>query len=150
MATDTIHSETYAKPATRYPCLCAAARKTGRVLTQKYDRYLKPSGLKVTQFSMLANISRNPGISVSELAKLLLMDQTTVTRNLRVLEKSRYIQFLPEETDQRIKRIQVTEIGKSKMDVARPLWDKAQAEMEQLLGIDCIDELLAGFKKIAG
>jgi len=105
----------------RYPCLCTVIRKVGRILTKQYDHYLKPSGLKITQFSMLANIARNPGITMSELAKLLLMDQTTVTRNLRVLEESGYIHQEPEVTDRRTKRIQVADIGMSKMEEAEEL-----------------------------
>lgn len=132
----------------QYPCLCAVIRKTGRVLTRKYDRYLKASGLKVTQFSMLANIARNPGITVSELAKTLFMDQTTVTRNLRVLEKSGYVHLEAEATDYRIKRILVSDIGMAKMDEARPLWEKAQLEMDRLLGRERIDELLRSLNKI--
>jgi DNA-binding MarR family transcriptional regulator len=75
----------------QYPCLCALIRKAGRILTKHYDQYLKPSGLKTTQYSMLANIAGNQGITVTELANLLLMDQSTITRNLRVLRKLDYI-----------------------------------------------------------
>jgi MarR family transcriptional regulator, organic hydroperoxide resistance regulator len=134
----------------RYPCLCAAIRKAGRVLTRKYDRYLKASGLKITQFSMLANIARNPGITVSELAKKLFMDQTTVTRNLRVLEKSGYVRLEAEATDYRIKRILVSHMGMAKMDEARPLWEKAQLEMDRVLGRKNIDGLLGSLNKIKG
>ncbi len=131
-----------------YPCLCAVTRKAGRIITKKYDEYLKPCGLKITQLSMLARISGNPGIAISELGKLLAMDQTTVSRNLQVLEKEGYIRLYPEPEDQRIKRIQLTETGLSKMREARPLWDKAQLEMEQVLGRGTIEELLRTFKKI--
>ena len=134
----------------QYPCFCAAFRKAGRILTRKYDRYLKPSGLKVTQYSMLANIARNPGITVSELADKLFMDQTTVTRNLQVLEKSGYINMETEAGDYRIKKIRISDIGKSKMKEAEPFWEKAQLEMEAILGSDSIAGLLSTFKKIAG
>ena len=150
MAANTTKTENHPMETSRYPCLCAMIRKAGRILTRQYDHYLKPSGLKITQFSMLANIDRNPGITVSELAKLLLMDQTTVTRNLRVLEKSGYIHMEPEVTDHRTKRIQVADLGMSKMDEARPLWEKAQLEMERILGRDSIEGLLGSFRKIAG
>lgn len=132
------------------PCLCAVVRKTGRVLTRKYDRHLRPSGLKVTQYSMLANIIRNPGIAVSELARVLFMDQTTVTRNLRVLEKSGYVHLEAEETDYRVKRILVSDVGMTKMNEARPLWEKAQKEMSRVLGRKRIDMLLGSLEKITG
>lgn len=150
MATDTAKSENHPVETSRYPCLCAVIRKAGRILTRQYDKYLKPSGLKITQFSMLANIAGNPAITVSELAKLLFMDQTTVSRNLRVLEKSGYIHLEPEVTDRRIKRIQIADIGKSKMNEARPLWEKAQLDMERVLGRPSIEGLLGSFKKMAG
>jgi len=134
----------------RYPCLCAVVRKTGRILTRKYDQYLKPSGLKVTQLSMLARIAKNSAITVSELAKLLVMDQTTVSRNLQVLEKSGYIYLEPDPADQRTRRIQITEKGISKMNEATPLWEKAQQEMERVLGRVSIEELLSTFKRITG
>jgi MarR family transcriptional regulator, organic hydroperoxide resistance regulator len=134
----------------QYPCLCAVIRKTGRVLTRKYDDYLKASGVKVTQFSMLANIARNPGITVSGLAKMLFMDQTTVTRNLRVLEKSGYIHIGTEAIDYRIKRILVSDIGTAKLDEARPLWEKAQLDMDRVLGRKSIGRLLKSLSKITG
>jgi len=124
--------------------------KAGRILTRRYDRHLKPSGLKVTQYSMLANIARNPGITVSELAKLLFMDQTTVTRNLQVLEKSGYVNMETGMGDYRVKKIRASDIGESKMKEARPFWEKAQLEMEAILGNDNITGLLSTFKKIAG
>jgi DNA-binding MarR family transcriptional regulator len=128
--------------------LCALIRKAGRIVTRNYDKYLKPSGLKITQLSMLANIARNPAITVSELAELLLMDQTTVSRNLRVLEKSGYIHLGEEVTDHRIKRIQMTDFGHARMKEAIPLWDKAQSDMEQVLGRENIEMLMKTFKKL--
>lgn len=132
-----------------FPCVCAATRRAGRILTRRYDAILKPAGLKITQFSMLANIGRNTGISVSRLAALLLMDQTTVTRNLGVLEKAGYIRLLQEEADRRTKRIELTEAGRKKMEQARPYWLAAQREIEDDLGLQRITELLETFAKLA-
>lgn len=149
MATDEEKPENPLVESPQYPCLCAVTRKAGRILTRQYDEYLKPSGLKTTQFSMLANIARNPAITVSELAKLLAMDQTTVSRNLRVLEKSGYISMEPEKADRRIRRIEIAEPGVAKMIEARPLWEKAQMETERVLGRESIETLLSIFKKVA-
>lgn len=135
-------------PNSQYPCLCALLRKAGRIATRNYDNALKPSGLKVTQFSMLANIARNPAITVSELAGLLSMDQTTVSRNLRVLEKSGYIRLEGEDTDHRIKRILVSELGRAKMNEAMPLWEQAQREMQKILGTENIDGMIKSARKL--
>ncbi len=133
----------------RYPCVCSAIRKAGRVVTRQYDAHLKSSGLKVTQYSMLANVSRNPGITVSGLAELLFMDQTTVTRDLRVLEKMGYVRLEPGVKDRRIKRIQVTDAGMVKMNEARPLWEEAQREIEHSLGKSGIEGVLDWARKLA-
>lgn len=132
----------------RYPCLCALIRKAGRIATRNYDNILKPCGLKITQFSLLANIARNPAATVSDLAELLSMDQTTVSRNLRVLEKSGYIRLEGEMTDHRIKRIQISDLGVSKMNEARPLWEQAQLEMQRLLGRENIEVIMKSVKKL--
>lgn len=131
-----------------YPCLCALIRKAGRVVTSKYDKYLKPCGLKVTQLSMLAKIAKSPNITVSELAQSLRMDQTTVSRNLQVLEKSGYIHFEDETTDHRIKKIQIVALGVSKMNEAVPLWEKAQMDMERVLGDADIKMMMEILRKL--
>jgi MarR family transcriptional regulator, organic hydroperoxide resistance regulator len=135
-------------PNLQYPCLCALIRKAGRIATRNYDKFLKPSGLKVTQLSMLGNIVRNPGIAVSELGELLSMDQTTVSRNLRVLEKLGYIRIEGEMADQRLKKIQISELGVSKRNEALPLWEQAQLEMERVLGRENIEVMMKSFKKL--
>jgi MarR family transcriptional regulator, organic hydroperoxide resistance regulator len=132
----------------QYPCLCFLIRKAGRIATRSYDNVLKPCRLKVTQFGMLANIARHPATTVSELAELLSMDQTTVSRNLRVLEKSGYIRLERERTDHRIKRIQISDLGVSKMNEARPLWEQAQLEMQRVLGGENIDVMIKSVKKL--
>jgi MarR family transcriptional regulator, organic hydroperoxide resistance regulator len=132
----------------QYPCFCALIRKAGRIATRNYDNILKPCRLKVTQFGMLANIARNPATTVSDLAELLSMDQTTVSRNLRVLGKFGYIRFKGEITDHRIRRIQISDLGVSKMNEARPLWEQAQLEMERVLGRKNIDVMIKSVKKL--
>ncbi|MEJ2154114.1 MAG: MarR family transcriptional regulator [Desulfobacteraceae bacterium] len=118
------------------------------MLTRRYNWYLKPSGLSVSQYCMLANIHRNPGVSVTELAHLMSMDQTTVTRNLHGLENSDYIHLRSESSDQRIKKIQLTTQGTAKVAAARPLWEKAQREIEAVLDGKMIESLMDGLKKI--
>lgn len=115
------------------PCLCIALRKATRVITRQYDEYLKPSGLRITQYSMLANISRNPGITISELAKLMIMDQTTVTRNVQLLIQQGYLSAR-EGDDRRVRSIHLSDLGKRTFEKAHPLWLKAQQKAERDLG----------------
>ena len=125
-----------------YPCLCSAVRKASRIITRNYDECLKSTGLRITQYTMLAKIARNPHVAVSELASLLIMDQTTVTRNLGVLTKHGYVQLTPDPSDGRLKRISLTESGSAKVDQAQPLWARAQQQMDQVLGPRRINDLL--------
>ena len=116
------------------PCLCAALRKATRVVTKQYDKYLQPSGLKITQYSLLANARRNPGVTVSELANIMVMEQTTMTRNLKVLEKQGYLEIRESGQDKRAKAIYVSETGRKKFLQARPCWEEAQKRLERNLG----------------
>jgi len=120
------------------------------VLTRRYDAHLKPSGLKVTQYSMMANIARNPGLTVSALAKLLVMDQTTVSRNLGVLEKAGYVCTKQETDDQRIRQVHLSDLGRTRLEQARPLWNQAQMEMEEALGREGLANLLEYFRQLIG
>lgn len=131
------------------PCLCAALRKAARVVTKQYDEHLRQSGLRITQYSILANILRNPGISVSELARVMVMDQTTVTRNLQILKKQNYVFTRENADDQRVKSVCISELGRQVFERARPLWIEAQKEVEQDLGALGFDIFIQSLKMIA-
>lgn len=72
--------------------------------------------------------------SVVHLAELLLMDQSTVTRNIEILRKNSYITSTPSEYDARIKVISITPLGEKKLEEAMPLWEQAQLEIKAKLG----------------
>ena len=80
------------------PCTCAHLRRTARRLTQAYDKALRPSGLRLTQYSVIANVVRANGLSVTDLAARLSMDRTTLTRNLRPLEAAGFIRIEPSKS----------------------------------------------------
>ena len=130
------------------PCICAALRKASRAVTKKYDEYLKPSGLRITQYSMLANIQRNQGITITELGNIMVMDQTTVTRNLQLLEKLGYISIAVTSEDQRVKSIRISKQGQQKFKAAEPLWNEAQQEMQREVGQLGFDVLLKSLNTI--
>ena len=132
------------------PCLCAILRKATRVITKRYDAFLSPSGLKITQYSMLMNITRNPGITTTELAKVMLMDQTTVTRNLKLLEKNAWISFQEEGKDLRTKQIHLSQAGQQMIERAKPLWEKAQREIKNELGDLGFDVIIRSLNSVIG
>ncbi len=128
--------KTITPPAVELPCLCALLRKAGRVATRRYDAALKSTGLRITQFSLLMNIRRNPQISISALSDLMRMDQTTITRNLKVLEKKTLIRIFPAPDDQRIRKIQMTREGQKLVKQTMPSWRFAQEKMVDSIGSD--------------
>ena len=121
-------------------CICFNLRKAARAVTQEYDAALQPSGLKATQFSLLAMAERlGPG-PMARLAEELVMDRTTLTRNLRPLEKQGLIRIQPGE-DRRARLVEVTPAGRDALARALPLWQRTQARMREGLGLGT-DDLL--------
>ncbi len=115
-------------------CACANLRRTTRLVTQAYDAALKPAGLRATQFTALAALANNPEIRQSELAELLGMDGTTLTRNLKILLKAGWIKIGRAE-DQRIRLVSITEDGQQVLERAIPLWREIQTRFVSGLGV---------------
>ena len=99
-------------------CTCMRLRKASRRVSQIYDRSLEPLGLTVTQFGLLGNLDRLDGISIGDLAGRLVMDPTTLTRNLRPLERQGFVVFAPDPNDRRSRCLHLTAAGRE--PTARP------------------------------
>src|SRR6266704_496256 len=110
------------------PCVCSTLRMVSRALTQLYDDVLRPSGLRVTQFSILATIARLGEANLRQLEYMLAIDQTTLTRSLNLLERDRVIERVAHH-DARIKSMKLSSKGRRALDAARPLWARAQTNM---------------------
>ena len=106
-------------------CACGSLRRASRLITQIYDNFLQPSGLKITQFIMLMSVKILGPITITKLAQKLLMDRTTCTRNLKNLQKKNLINFEQSE-DRRMKKIVLTDQGNEIIEQSIPLWEKAQ------------------------
>ena len=132
-----------------FQCTCFNLRKATRNLTQYYDTALQPVGLRSTQFSLLANIAADEGVSISLLAEKMIMDRTTLTRNLRPLEKSEYV-VMGHGVDRRMRTIALTAKGQAKLEEALPYWQEAQAFIVDHLGADRTERLLLDMKVIEG
>ena len=115
------------------PCVCNTLRMASRAVTQLYDDVLRPSGLRVTQFSILAMIARMGEANLRQLEDTLAMDQTTLTRSLSLLERDGVIGRVP-HPDGRIKAMRLTSKGRRALAAARPLWAHAQDTVLRELG----------------
>ena len=114
-------------------CVCNTLRMVSRAVTQLYDDVLRPSGLRITQFSILATIARMGASNLRQLEDTLAIDQTTLTRSLNLLERDRVIKRVP-HSDGRIKALRLTSKGRRALETARPLWARAQDKVLRELG----------------
>ena len=132
-------------------CACFNARRTARLVTQHYDRALKPSGIPATQFSLLAmlgGIAGDQGVPLTSLASSLGMDRTTLTRNLSLVERKGWIETLPGE-DRRERLVRLTATGRDKLNETMPYWQQAQQEIVALLGTNSVNNFLELTRKLA-
>ena len=114
-------------------CACFSVRKTARVLTQEYDQSITPSGLKTTQFSALAVIHRLGPIMITDLAKAMEIERTSLTRNLKLIERDGLIKSRSGE-DARSRIVEITGAGQEKLDEAQVLWKIVQSRVVEKFG----------------
>jgi DNA-binding MarR family transcriptional regulator len=135
------NSTTSAKAVVRLPCACANLRRAGRVVTNYYDAMLRPSGLHVSQFTLLQALNIAPEITQKQLAKLLEIDSTTLTRTLAPLREKGWLQSVA-GADRRELRLSLTAAGKREYKRALPYWQSAQKGLEQALGKEAWNRLI--------
>ena len=109
----------YASPV----CVCMQLRKAGRVVTQIYDRCLRPVGIRGTQFALLKRIA------------------CMATRNIGLLERAGFVAVGVHPDDARKKVVELTPEGQAKLEEAFPLWEEAQREIREYLGDDRLGHL---------
>ncbi len=116
-------------------CICFKVRKTARLISQSYDRALKPHGLNTNQFSILALIGATPEPqSLTDTARVLGMDRTTLTRNLRLLDKAGLTKTLVDAQDARTRRLALTDKGWAVLAAALPSWRGVQGQTLAAMG----------------
>ena len=114
-------------------CMGMRVRRAARVVGNYYDLHLKSVGLKGTQFTLLNAIFLNPSITITQLADLLLLNRTTLNRNLKPLERQGLVRTSPGK-DQRTRVLKLTKEGRSILLRALPLWVEAQSGVVETLG----------------
>jgi len=115
-------------------CYCQALRQAARRATAFYDAALAPVGLRVSQFGVLGRLHRYGPRSIQALAAELVMDRTTLGRNIRPLERDGLLCAIADPADRRSRLLSVTPRGAELVAAARPAWMTAQAEFEARYG----------------
>jgi DNA-binding MarR family transcriptional regulator len=112
-------------------CACQKVRIAARAVTRAYDEALRPVGLRSTQFTVLVAASVAAGIPLNQLATMLGLERTTLTRSLDGIEKGL---IRVESVDGRTRNVVLTQRGKDRLDLALPLWNQAQQNLRTRLG----------------
>jgi DNA-binding MarR family transcriptional regulator len=115
-------------------CNCLAVRQAARHITQFYDQVLAPSGLRATQFAILSRLRRRGPMPINALAALLVMDRTTLGRNILPLERDGLIEVAPSQADRRRHELRLTEAGIARHRAAVEHWEAAQQRFDKVFG----------------
>ena len=118
----------------RDSCVCLHAQRAARALARRYDRALRPAGLTSGQFSLLMSLNRPEPPPIGSVAALLAMDRTTLTANLKPLERRGLLAVEPDPEDRRTRRLRLTPEGRAALAAALPYWCAEQAETARRLG----------------
>lgn len=117
-------------------CLCLTTRRAARNLTAIYEDELARCGVTPSQFGLLSVLSARPGLSQQHLASAAGLDQTTLSRNLRLLISSGWVTGSRSKTDRRETLYSVTHAGTLRQREAKKIWEQVQKRMKQRLGAD--------------
>lgn len=111
-------------------CLCLHVQRAARALARRFDEALRPMELTHGQFSLLMSINRPEPPSIGSVATLLAMDRTTLTANLKPLERRGLVKVSVDKEDKRSRRLAITAAGRGLLRKAYPLWKKTHVEIE--------------------
>lgn len=117
----------------RDSCLCLHLQRAARVLARRYDEALRPAGLTSGQFSLLMSLNRPEPPRMGAVSALLAMDRTTLTANLKPLERRGLLTVTADPADRRSRLLALTPSGHAALAAAMPLWRATQADIERRL-----------------
>ncbi|MBU0725300.1 MAG: MarR family transcriptional regulator [Alphaproteobacteria bacterium] len=127
----------------RDTCLCLHVQRAARALARQFDELLRPVGLTNGQFSLMMSLNRPEPAKIGQLSTLLAMDRTTLTANLKPLERRGLVQILVDPADKRSRRLVLTPEGHALLAEALPIWKQAHADLDARLGAGAPDRLRA-------
>jgi DNA-binding MarR family transcriptional regulator len=130
-------------------CLCLAAQRAARSLARRFDEALKPVGITSGQFSLLMSLNRPEPPTIGSVANLLAMDRTTLTANLKPLQRRGMIELVADAKDRRSRRIRLMDAGAAALSAAMPIWIGTHADIDAAVGGDQVATLRSGLHAVA-
>ena len=129
-------------------CLCLHVQRTARALARRFDDALRPVGLTQGQFSLLTSLNRPDPPTISSVSALLVLDRTTLTANLKPLERRGFVKVKVDSEDKRSRRLILTPAGRAVLAAAAPIWKRAHAQAERLLTRSSPDILRVSLREL--
>lgn len=133
----------------RDTCLCLHLQRAARAVARRFDAALRPLGLTNGQFSLLMSLNRPEPPSIGSVSALLAMDRTTLTANLKPLERRGLVKVTVHDADKRSRRLTLTPAGRALLVVAVPVWKRTHAAIERLLPRSDPDDLRADLRALS-
>lgn len=114
-------------------CLCFGVHRAARALARRFDEAFAPLGISHGQYSLMVSLNRADPPRLGEAAAFLAMDRTTLTANLKPLERMGYVKIVPDKDDRRSRRLILTTAGRRILTAAVPIWRATHDEVDALL-----------------
>jgi len=133
----------------RDACLCLHLQRAARAVARRFDAVLRPLGLTNGQFSLLMSLNRPDPASIGQVSALLAMDRTTLTANLKPLERRGLVAVITDAADKRSRRLVLLPAGQALLVAAVPIWRQTHAELERLLAGTAPNRLRANLQALS-
>ncbi|MGC2201855.1 MAG: MarR family winged helix-turn-helix transcriptional regulator [Stellaceae bacterium] len=130
-------------------CLCLHLQRAARAVARRFDTALRPLGLTSGQFSLLISLNRPEPASIGSVSALLAMDRTTLTANLKPLQRRGLVKVTTDDVDKRTRRLTLTPAGRDLLIAAVPIWKRTHAEIERQLSESSPDQLRAELRALS-
>jgi DNA-binding MarR family transcriptional regulator len=117
----------------RDACLCLHLQRAARAVARRFDQAFRPLDLTSGQFSLLMSLNRPQPPSIGDVARLLAMDRTTLTANVKPLERRGLVEIATDNADKRSRRLSLTPAGRELLAAAVPVWRQTHTGIERLV-----------------
>jgi DNA-binding MarR family transcriptional regulator len=128
--------------------LCLHVQRAARALARRFDEALRPLDLTQGQFSLLVSLNRPEPPTIGSVSNLLAMDRTTLTANLKPLQRRKLIEVAIDREDRRGRRLSLTVKGQALLAAAAPIWIETHGETEKLLAENSPDAVRMGLRAL--